>query len=139
MNSFIKTFCNFEHRLDVRIESIKIELDNTGNKLINKINKYIRINASKLEKVENVTKTRSTSIEPESIETVSFDNHSLSSLSSLSSAKSESILFEINNNLKIDTNKIGYIFSQYGTHEFNELDNIGGIFQRILKELKMFQ
>jgi hypothetical protein len=41
MNIFIKTFGNFEHRLDVRIESIKIELDNTGYKLINKINKYI--------------------------------------------------------------------------------------------------
>ena len=78
MNIFIKTFGNFEHRLDVRIESIKIELDNTGYKLINKINKYIRINASNLEKLENVTQNRSTSIEPGSIKTVSFtalDNH----------------------------------------------------------------
>jgi hypothetical protein len=147
MNIFIKTFGNFEHRLDVRIESIKIELDNTGYKLINKINKYIRINASKLEKLENVTKTRSPSIEP--IETVSFtapDNDSIysSSIQSTSTIFSynyiiESILFEIKNNLKIDKNKIGFIFSQYSTHEFNEFDNIGRIFQRIFKELKMFQ
>jgi putative ubiquitin-RnfH superfamily antitoxin RatB of RatAB toxin-antitoxin module len=98
-------------------------------------------------KARECYKTRSKSIEP--IETVSFtapDNDSIysSSIQSTSTIFSynyiiESILFEINNNLKIDKNKIGFIFSQYSTHEFNEFDNIGGIFQRIFKELKMFQ
>ena len=42
MDSFEKKFNYIEHVIEVRIESLKLELDNNANQLVNKINNFIR-------------------------------------------------------------------------------------------------
>ena len=42
-----------EHEIDVRVESLKVELDLNGNKLIRKLNKFIRIKSLKQEETSN--------------------------------------------------------------------------------------
>ena len=53
LDSFDKVFEYMEHEIDVRVESLKVELDLNGNKLIRKLNKFIRIKSLKQEETSN--------------------------------------------------------------------------------------